>query len=342
MQNGIEIPYSESRNISIDFLTRSFDGKDVYYQYSVSKDSGDNWQDIKGQQINLVQPGYGTYEIKVRAKTISSGWGDSINYKLHIQKPFWATWWFILSCMLAGLLITAFIIRQRIKFIVAKNKREHENELKFIKSEYKALNALMNPHFIFNTLNNVQSLFNGNDKEAANEYLRIFADLIRQNMQNVSKDLISLQKEMALVMNYLMLEKLRFEEKLNYEFNIDEEIDLTEIMIPPLLIQPLVENSIKHGILTQNAPGGTIQINICMRENILSIAIKDNGPGIEALKNAIPGKEEKHESFGLENIKRRIQQLSIIQNKNISLHFGDEKDSKGNHTWTVVTITIVI
>jgi LytS/YehU family sensor histidine kinase len=94
-----------------------------------------------------------------------------------------------------------------------------------------------------------RGLVNRNDKRAANEYLRVFADLVRQNMHNVSKELIPLQKEMDLVSNYLKLEKLRFKEMLNYVINVQEDLDLSDIMIPPLLVQPLVENSIKHGIL---------------------------------------------------------------------------------------------
>jgi LytS/YehU family sensor histidine kinase len=208
--------------------------------------------------------------------------------------------------------------------------------VKFMKSEYKALNALMNPHFIFNTLNNVQSLVNGNNKLAANEYLRIFADLVRQNMHNVSKELITLQKEIDLVNNYLLLEKLRFEDKLNFDVHIDAELELFEIMVPPLLIQPLVENSIKHGILPLKSPDGFIQINITEQNDLLVIEIKDNGVG---LNNALAQPGSLHESYGLSNIRKRIEQLSMILDKKLQFNMEEVFDER-TIRWTVVTITM--
>jgi hypothetical protein len=331
----IEIAYNESRNISVSFSTHSFSGKNISYLYSVTKNGVDNWLPIKSEEINMINPTYGSYNIKVRAKTMNSDYSAPIIFTLHILRPYWATWWFVSLCVLASIVLAGVVIRIRIFYVVKKNKKKHELEMKFVKSEYKALNALMNPHFIFNTLNNVQGLFNANDKLAANEYLRIFADLIRQNMHNVSKELIPLQREIALVMNYLMLEKLRFEDKLNYIINVDDDIDTSEFMVPPLLIQPLVENSIKHGILPMKELGGTVIVNVFEADNMLCIEVKDNGVGINHTK-----KESgiMHESFGMENIKKRIEQLSVIQNKEITFDIREINDEAGNHIWTISTI----
>jgi LytS/YehU family sensor histidine kinase len=208
-----------------------------------------------------------------------------------------------------------------------------------MKSEYKALNALMNPHFIFNTLNNVQGLVNKDEKLAANQYLRIFANLIRQNMYNISRDLIPLQNEIDLVENYLKLEKLRFKDRLNYAINITDDGELMDIMIPPLLVQPLVENSIKHGILPLKSTESFININVFEKDNSLVIEIKDNGVGM----NKTPKPTNPlHGSFGIENIRKRIEQLRIIQNKKISLDFSELTDEEGNLLWTVATITISV
>jgi LytS/YehU family sensor histidine kinase len=230
---------------------------------------------------------------------------------------------------------TLCLDRRKINITLIETEKEHEAQVKFMKSEYKALNALMNPHFIFNTLNNVQGLINRNDKVAANEYLRVFADLIRQNMHNISKELIPLQKEMDLVTNYLLLEKLRFRELLNYSIEVDDEVDLSDIMISPLLIQPLVENSLKHGILPMESADGYIKIRVYEKGTDLYIEVLDNGVGM-AQSQKKPSST--HESFGLENIKKRIEQLSIIQNKNITFDIGEIRDSSGNLQWTVVTI----
>ena len=219
------------------------------------------------------------------------------------------------------------------------NQKENEDKIRLIRAEYQSLNALMNPHFIFNTLNNVQSLYHENDLVAANEYLRIFADLVRQNMQNIAKELIPLQKEINLVENYLLLEKMRFEKKLNYEIIIDKDLDISGIMIPPLLIQPLVENSIKHGILHRANGKGEIMVNIFEQNDILFIEVRDNGIGIN--KSAAK-KENGHEAMGIENIKKRIRQLSIIQNKEITFNITEKKNENGENEFTSVTISIPV
>lgn len=331
------IPFGESGNMTISFATVSFPGSNVRYQYSLSKSDNENWTDIKGEDINLVNPGYGKYTIKIRAKTTSSDFSRPVEFGLRITRPFWTRWWFVLLTITGIIYAVVFVSRKRLKYILNRKDKEHEMKVRFMKSEYKALNALMNPHFVFNTLNNVQGLINKNDKLAANEYIRVIADLVRQNMHNISKELIPLQKEIDLVNNYLLLEKLRFKEKLNYNIIIDKGLDLSEIMIPPLLIQPLVENSIKHGILPLEGREGHIYLNIFERKGSLCIEVKDNGVGLNHKKKE---KLSKHESFGLENIKKRIEQLSIIQNKTITFDIKQRTNDTGSFHWTVVSIVI--
>ncbi len=333
----VELSYEASRHIFVSFATRSFSGRAVVYEYSIvkGKDETAKWRELKLEGFSIENARFGNYIVKVRARTISSQWSEPISFRLHIQRPYWATWWFILACVLLAGGLTYFAIRLRIRYVLGANRKKHEAEMKFVKSEYKALNALMNPHFIFNTLNNVQSLFNANDKLAANEYLHIFSDLIRQNMYNVSKELIPLNRELNLVRNYLLLEKLRFEEKLDFKVNTDEHIDLSEFMIPPLLIQPLVENSIKHGLLPKK--GGTVIVNVFEKEGNLVVEVKDNGIG---LKKKDENAAVFHESFGIDNIRKRIEQLSLMQGKKISFGITDINDSDGNHLWTIATITM--
>lgn len=334
---GLEIPYADAKNMRILFSAISFGSKFVLYQYSFTKNDRENWTDLNGEEISLVNLGYGTYHIKLRAKTISSIFCQPIEFTLLVLRPWWAMWWFILLCMLFSVTVIGLLVRHRIRKAIQKREKEHNDEIKFMKSEYKTMNALMNPHFIFNTLNNVQGLVNRNDKLAANEYLRVFADLIRQNMHNITKELIPLQKEIDLVNNYLTLEKLRFKEHLNYCINIDDEVDITAISIPPLLIQPLVENSIKHGILPMESVDGKIEINIYEKDSNLYIEVKDNGIGFTASnKNKIAG----HESYGLENIRKRIEQLNIIQDMSISFTITEIPGDNENNRWTVVSIVI--
>ena len=334
---NVQLSYSESKNIAVSFSILSFSNRNVTCQYSFSKNDRDNWQDLNGDEINLVNPGYGRYVLKIKAKTIMSDYCQPLVCIIDISKPYWAEWWFIVLTVSIGLALIGGIVRYRVLYAFRQKERKHADEIKFMKSEYKALNALMNPHFIFNTLNNVQSLINKNEKLAANKYLRIFANLVRQNMHNISLELISLQSEIEIVSNYLKLEKLRFKELLNYTIKVDEEIELSEIMIPPLLIQPLVENSIKHGILPGKSPDSFISIEIFTEVNNLVIAVKDNGIGIEAAQKR---SDRLHESYGLENIRKRIAHLAVIQNKQINLRISEIKDEAGGLQWTIVSVYI--
>ncbi len=134
--------------------------------------------------------------------------------------------------------------------------------------------------------------------------------------------------------------KLRFEDNLNYSINIEDDTDISGILVPPLLIQPLVENSIKHGILPLQSSSGFVELKIYERGNMLYIEVRDNGVGLsQAKRNA---QNALHESFGMENIKKRIEQLSIIQNTKIDLDIRETFDAAGQHEWTIVTIIMAL
>jgi two-component sensor histidine kinase len=312
----IKLSYAASKSVRILFGVISLQSKQVQSQYSITRNKKDEWRDITGNEINLNTPGYGTYVVKIRSKTLSSSYSEPIVLLLEVGKPFWATWWFLSLAvvLLAGLIwfVSYWISARGLR----KRQRENEADLKYQKAEYKALNALMNPHFIFNSLNNIQALINKEEKRTANQYLVIFSDLIRQNMANTSKGFISLQQELLLVENYLNLEKLRFKDYINYEILIEEEIDTEEVIIPPLLIQPLVENAVKHGLLPKQSTDSKVRIHVLEEGGWLLISIEDNGIGLSKSRES---KSRLHESFGLVNLQQRIEHLKKIHRQNIDI-----------------------
>jgi two-component sensor histidine kinase len=311
------LDYYLSHNIKIDFTPISFYHTNLQYEYSINSGKIDNWNSLNGEELNLIKIGFGNFIIKVRAKTMSGQYSKPIAFTLIIKKPFWATYWFIGFISLFVITIIAFVARWSIK----RNLRKKENEVRFLRSEYKALNALMNPHFIFNSLNSVQSLVNNNDISTASKYIRIFSDLIRQNMRNISQDLIPLSKELNLVENYLRIEQLRFKDRLSFEINIDENVETELILIPPLLIQPLVENAIKHGIWPLKSNDGNLKISIYETEEILVIEIVDNGVGLKKKQS-----DTMHESYAMGNIYKRIEQLSQIHQIDIKVDIQEIRD----------------
>jgi two-component sensor histidine kinase/outer membrane protein assembly factor BamB len=333
----IKISYDQSKSINITFDNISFVGKNITCQYSISDNEKDEWREITGNEINLNTPGYGTYLIKIRSKTLSSGYSKPAVIKLIVQKPFWATWWFISLCALALIAIVwgiiVFITWRKLR----KKQKEHDADMKYQQSEYKALNALMNPHFIFNSLNNIQGLINKDEKRIANEYLVIFSDLVRQNMHNISKGFISLQQELTLIENYLTLEKLRFKDLVNYEIKVEEEVDIDDIMVPPLMIQPLVENAVKHGLLPKQSALSKVSVHVYEKDNLLYIVIEDNGVG---LTQSLQSENKLHESFGLSNLQKRTEHLKKIQQHEINIEVMELKNSDGSVKGTQAVVTI--
>lgn len=335
--DSLSIPFGESGSIHISFAALAFGMTNTTYEYSVSRNRQDNWQVIKSEEINLLSAHYGDYTIKVRAKSASNVYSEPVSLLLTIERPFWATWWFILLMVLCGAALLWWMARIIILYSVRKKEQVYASEIKFMKLEYKALNALMNPHFIFNSLNNIQGLVNGDNRQAANQYLVTFADLIRQNMHNASKELITLEKEMELIGNYLKLEKLRFNEWLNYSIDIEEHIDTGSILIPPLLVQPLVENAIRHGLVHRQSADSLLTVRIHEDDDeVLYIEVRDNGAGLSGSRK----QASLYESTGLENIRKRTAQLKLIHNIDVSFHISEIKDRSGAVQGTLAVISI--
>jgi hypothetical protein len=330
---GVNLDYFEAKNISLLFTAVSYSYKNLSYEYSISTEGKpERWTEIKGNEIDLYKIGYGHFTVRVRTKTMSGKYGRTASFFMNIDKPYWATYWFVGACIPAIIFIVAFLARIGIKQAL----RRKERELRFLRSEYKALNALMNPHFIFNSLNSLQSLVNNNENKTASKYIRVFSDLIRQNMRNISQDLIPLARELDLVENYLRIEKLRFKEHLNYEICIDDAVETDLIKIPPLLIQPLVENAIKHGIWPRRSEGGFIRVVVYEKAEILYVEIIDNGAGFQTARIS----DTMHESYAMTNIHKRTQQLSLIHKININVTVEELIDDNGTVTGVKSLVSI--
>jgi hypothetical protein len=337
LTHHISIPFSRSRNIIISFAALSFNSAEIIYEYCVSSGQGANrWITVKNEEVNLVAPGYGDHRVRVRARTPSGGYCEPVVLYLTILKPFWARPWFLVLLTLVIFLaaICSVIAGFRISF--RRKEKKHAAEIRFMKSEYKALNALMNPHFIFNSLNSIQGLVNDNNKAAAIEYLQYFSELVRQNMHNISQEQIPLQKELELVENYLRLEQFRFDGWLNYQVEIGEEVETEVIFIPPLLIQPLVENTLKHGLLPKQSSDNMLVLRVYEQANDVLIEIEDNGVGLH--HPSVSGKQ--HGSIGLSNLQKRISHLNLMHRRNIRFAIEELLDETGDVKGTLAILRI--
>ena len=196
-------------------------------------------------------------------------------------------------------------------------------EKQYRDSELKALKAQMNPHFIFNALNSIQDYIVLNQKNLASDYLGKFADLIRNYLHFSDTGFISIQDEVHNLNLYLELEKLRFEEELEYTFQVDDAANSDDIYIPTMLIQPYVENALKHGLLHKK-DNRRLQISICKpSDNIIECVIEDNGIGRVKSKKINKKRITQHKSFALKATTERLDLLNYGREKKIGVEIID-------------------
>ncbi len=215
-----------------------------------------------------------------------------------------------------------------------------EFEHKISETEMTALRAQMNPHFIFNCLNSIKLYTLENDSATASEYLTKFSQLIRLVLENSRSEKVTLEKELQTLTLYIEMEAMRFKNKVRYAIEVANDIDVSYIEIPPLLIQPYVENAIWHGLM-QKKEGGFIRIHISMAAyNLLHIEISDNGVGRKLAQEYKSKSVTTKKSFGLKMTSERMQLINQVYQTNTSVEIIDETDEQNNACGTKVIIEI--
>ena len=235
-------------------------------------------------------------------------------------------WWTLTIIFL--LVLVSILIGIGAYFVLQKIRRRKDIQLenRITLLEQKTLQGMMNPHFIFNVLNTIQYFINQEDSKEANKILSIFARLMRKHLEICLKSVITLAEEIEYLSLYLALEKIRFNEKMDYTVNVQDHIDPEEITLPPMLIQPFIENAIWHGIIPKESKG-LINLDFTLQNDELQIKIIDDGIGISNSKNK---KSSNHISRGLELIQERVKLLNKLSEKKISIskiqtgNFGTE------------------
>ena len=285
---------------------------------------------------------YGDFTFEVVASIDGENWSEPAQFSFTIRKPYYLTWWFFSLCAVTVLSLSFGIWKWRSN--INEQKRITEKlvyKSKLLALEQQSLNASMNRHFIFNALNSIQYYINTQDKLSANKYLTSFAKLIRKNLDSSSsgKSLVPLSDELERLELYITLEHMRFQNKFDYTIHIDPNIDVEKIFIPPMFLQPFVENSIWHGILPMEK-NGKIDIDIKRNQHgEITFIIEDNGIGIE---NSLAQKNEhSHISKGMSLTSGRLDILKKITNQNIKIVGPFQINDNSNNTFgTRVIITI--
>ena len=317
-------------------------GKQIHYEYRL-KELDSNWSSIANNTIEFPALPYGRFVFEARAV---DRWGEKSMLPKRIliihSPPFWKTGWFSLSSyfLIAVLTILCFYAFERWR--QQKRRQEYRLKRKMHDLEMMALRAQMNPHFIFNCLTSIQYHILRADIKNANIYLHKFSTLIRQILQHSTASTISLREEIKLLGLYLELEKLRLGERMDYGITLTGNLEQEEFVIPSMIIQPYVENAIKHGVAPLEDRKGMILISIRRSGDYIECSIDDNGPGIKASLRDDPDREPGHNPMGTAITTSRIDTINAIQRTKIQVRVTDKQESGHSGTGTIIYLSFPI
>ncbi len=242
---------------------------------------------------------------------------------------------FIIILIDGILFMLALTVRDR-QMVIEKTQLQQQATI----SELKALRTQMNPHFIFNCLNAIKSYTLNHDTEGADFYLTKFSKLIRQVLENSRSEKITLQNELETLTLYLDMEKLRAGDKLEYEIHLPDDLEMDFIEIPPMLIQPYVENAIWHGLMHKET-GGKIIVDCRQKDDkYLFVTILDNGIGRDGAAAFKSKTATRHKSFGMKITSERMDIIKQLYNIETKITIEDLKDTSGLGIGTKVTLEI--
>ncbi|MEW6507718.1 MAG: two-component regulator propeller domain-containing protein [Bacteroidota bacterium] len=331
----------DKNNVSIDLSAINYSSPGtLIYKYKLNE----QWYETNDNVLNFSSLQNGRYNLHIVAKTQNSGWSSPYLLSFAIKPGFTETIWFKAGFFLLVFSIALFVLLWRLKQKTKRITGQLELNERINSLKHEALSAMMNPHFIFNALNSVQYLINHQRNEEANDYIAMMAKLIRKNLDSAGSGFILLSEEINRLKLYLDLEKLRFQEKFSYEIITGSDVNTDSTMIPNMIIQPFVENSLWHGIINSGKNGRLtisflhedIEIDSLISKSLL-IKVTDNGIGIkEAMKN----KKEDHISKGIQIIEERLKLLSAKMElpKPIILEDLSERNSNSHGTEVIISL----
>lgn len=336
--NNVKIDYQRKHQLSsyqnkvqFEISTPTLINQELIQYHYRLLGSDSKWMlNEKGQHnisFNSLSPG--NYEFQVKAE-LQGTFGKTLTFKFIIRPPFYLSWWFITLSVILLIAFTYFIFHRQLA--IQKRKSDIINELNA--SKLTSIQSQMNPHFIFNSLNSIQDLILKQDTKNSYSYISTFSDLVRRTLNYSEKEFITLDEEMKLLELYLSLEKLRFKNQLHIIVDYPKNSDL---LVPPLLIQPFVENALVHGLLHKYGDK-ILQIKLVMNEKLIC-TIEDNGIGREEAKIIRQRQRGDHQSFSSEALRKRFEILSIVFENQFGFEYKDLTEN-GKACGTRVTLFI--
>ncbi len=340
--NKYLLEYNQNK-VNIGFTAISFNsGEYLTFKYKLEGLDND-WNETKLRRIEYAALKPGMYIFKVKA--IDKDGLESKNPALisfEIKSAWWERWWAKLIGLIAVSSLLVVVFNTRIRNVRSMEVEKTEINKKFAELRLEAIRSQMNPHFIFNCLNAIQHFNIREDYTSAQFFISEFAKLIRKTLHNSHRDFISLSDEIEVLELYIKLEKLRFEELINYEIQLDEKIknQLHNIYVPSAIFQPFVENAINHGLKYLKEGNGYLIISFKYLNNNLVINIDDNGIGIIQSKKVKESETLKRESYGMSLNTSKIEVINKIYDLHIKCLITDKSNLQPPERGTLVEIIL--
>ncbi len=307
-ENNLSLSHTDN-NISFEFSGISFRSGDlIQYKYKLTG-LDDDWKITKESSLRYPSLPAGKYELQIMAINRFGKSSPAVSFRFTVRPSYWQLWW--VKLMMFGLfaIIIAFIISERNTHLRKKAVEKMRTEKRMTELEQMALRAQMNPHFIFNCLNSIQGYIVRQDIKGSNAFLARFAALIRQTLENSPKLSISLSEEIEYLENYIELERVQMNGSFEFEIRNMIEPEYMKIMIPNMVVQPYVENAIKHGMKTTGDKIPRLIISFTRTENMFTCTVEDNGSGINSEKSK---SNSGHISRGMSITDRRVDLINLL------------------------------
>lgn len=336
----LQLPYHQN-HLSFSFSAIDLDHPErIRYRWKLDNAETD-WSPWSEQrQINYANLSPGEYSFRVQATANTGQIAEGPEIKFVIEKPFWQRWPFRLAvlgllALVVWLSLRAYI--QRIRTREEQRRQQLEMEHNLLQLEQKALQLQMNPHFIFNALTAIQGVVAQQDTTAARREISNFAKLMRSILSNSRKPEITLREEADTLSQYLEVEQFCRENKFIFHITFDPDIDPDDIKIPPMLLQPFVENAVVHGVANLGRPG-TINVHFTIDEPFVRCVIEDNGIGREAAAQRRQERKPGHQPAAMQITRERLDSMKKREDYH-SLVVTDVLDEEGNVCGTRVMVS---
>ncbi|MCB0533931.1 MAG: histidine kinase [Lewinellaceae bacterium] len=340
---GLQLRYWEN-DFAITFSAIAYTlGEKCKFRYRLR--GQEDWQDAKNRRfVNYTNVRGGDYFFEVQVANNEGIWSPSVlEMPVRVATAWWVTWWFKVLIIIGVLALAYGVYRYRILQVRREERFKSVYEKRLANVEMSALLAQMNPHFLFNSLNSIDSYIIRNESRKASEYLNNFARLMRLILNNSRTNYISLSDELEALDLYLQMESLRFKDKFAYEIIVDENLDTSGVSIPPMLIQPYIENAIWHGLMHKDSGLGKVTLRVNQLGDNLECVIEDNGVGrTYAMELSSKRSGNKRQSMGMKITEDRIEIINKLYDANTRVQIIDLYDDAGNATGTRVVLTIPV